>query len=338
MAPGFDPRRLAALQAADRASFQARQKPAGPTAPGGAGDIGAAIGALRGQLGGGMPAASLPGPMPTKPLPAAGGQAGPFAVAGGQPSSVTGPGLTAGPSLPAELPTLTKPGADPAAIAEKGGAVIPGIGRADVRARVQPSPGPAPRPMAPQRPQSSPTTPMRLDQVPNRTSFGPAPNPAAEVLQAAPPATFPTGPPPGALPPRLQQAVAAGRLDPQQAAQRFAQFQAGQLPGQQGMSAPMQPGGGEMPPSGPPMAASGPFPMDPMASNPGAYLGDRINPALADRLQAITGGGLRAPGNVAARRGAADARMQELMRQYLQVQGGGGMHPGALATPLFGNT
>lgn len=43
----------------------------------------------------------------------------------------------------------------------------------------------------------------------------------------------------GALPPRLQAAVAAGRQSPESALNRFGQFQAGQLPGQQqGAAAP----------------------------------------------------------------------------------------------------
>lgn len=103
------------------------------------------------------------------------------------------------------------------------------------------------------------------------------------------------------LPPRLQQAVASGRLNQHQAMQRFRQFQAGNLPGQQGKKRPgdRNNGGGERQANSStsydPSIKSEGRPMGPPGGPPPSPEMMQGSPAFSAAIDTLRGGGGGSP-------------------------------------------
>lgn len=149
----------------------------------------------------------------------------------------------------------------------------------------------------------------------------------------------------GGLPPRLQNAVASGKLTAEQAGQRFEQFKAGKLPGQGG-------GGGST--SLGPMATAGEFGQSgqSVAGGGAPPQGTMVAQSLPGRVDAPFQGGYGAAGGAAGaaggvgdlarqlpnRGGGAGAaagqpnpeQLQQLMARLRGVAGGGGGDVAAL--------
>lgn len=314
--PPFNPRNLAALQAQDRAAFAARQPRgragvgAASLPPGGQAkppaDINQAIGAVRAQLGGGMPTAAIPGL--SKPLPGVPGGGGMQPITGGGLQAPPGQRMAVGrPAAPPGMqPKATAaPGTDqgrtsmgggrfmdpsrPGAPASVGPASTGGPRPLNLDARINPATGAAEG----RNPATNEFDPpggglYTTDQGLGSASFGP-PQGGISVAPAGSPQPIATAPEPGGAaglanaPGRYMEM--AQRIGPEAAMARWQAFQAGQLPGQQAPQMPDELQATFMPQGTPIASLGGRFAGGMGVEGPQAE--------IAQRLQAMTGGGLQ---------------------------------------------